>query len=339
MALAGASARPGGAAPPLLLTLTAPGATQSRIVQWTEGGLAEVALIAHVADAQPRGVALPGGRAAVVVEQVPQRDASWSAALWVASREGVALRADRVYPGTRPVLLGGDRAAVARGHFGPVPEPGEYRVDALEVDAVGLSGGEPVRLWDGTGFLALPLGVTARELLLYVPGTAASPLLAVDVGTRARRTLVPDVPLARDFSLAPDGRRLYFTAHGGAGRDDWRVMELEVASGTLRAVAARPQVALLPFAVGPGVLVQWDRAGHARWLGVAGAPDIHCTLGPGVDSFRVASRDGRWLAGLHEPGVGFAMPVLLDAGGGGPVALTIPAGLRPELLGFTEGAP
>jgi hypothetical protein len=339
VALAGASARPEPSAPPLLLALTAPGALQSRLVRWADGQLQEVATLPHVEDAQPRGVVLPGGRAAVVVERVAQRDPSWSAALWLASPAGVAVRADRVYPGTRPVPLGDDRVAVARGRVGPPPRPGEYRVDALEVDAVPLSGGEPVRLWEGEGFLALPVGATRDALLLYVPGPSASPLVAVDLRTRAHTSLAGDVPLARDFTLSPDGRRLYFTGHGGAGREDWRVLELELASGSLRPLAARPLVALLPFAAAPGVLVQWDRAGQARWLGTGEPPPVRCALGDGVDAFRAASRDGRWLAGLHDPGDDFARPVLLQVATGEVRALPVPAGLRPEVLGFVEGPP
>jgi len=339
VALAGASARPEGTAPPLLLALTAPGDTRSRLVQWTEAGVREVATLSHVADAQPRGTALPGGRAALVVAQVEQRDPSWSAGLFVASREGVTQRADRVYPGTRPVLLGADRVAVARGRFGTPAPPGEYRVDALEVDVVPLVGGEPERWWEGAGFLALPVGATQRELLVYVPGPTESPLVAVDVRTQGRRTVAGDLPLARDFTVSPDGQRLYFTAHGGAGREDWRVWEIELATGALRALAARPLVAMLPFAAATGVLVQWDREGNARWLRGSDLVETRCGLGEGVDAFHAASRDGRWLAGLHEPGNDVAQPVLLDVGTGAVTPLGIPGGMRPEVLGFSEGAP
>ena len=339
-ALAGASARPESTPPPaLLMTLTAPGATRSTLVRWEGGSVETLAAFDHVEDAQPHGLALGDGRAAVVVEQVAQRDPSWSASLLLVSQGCVEHRADRVYPGTRPVRLPGDRLALARGRFGPPSPPGEYRVDALEVDAVPLAGGEPERLWAGTGFLALPVGTTADELLLYVPGPAASPVVAVDLRTRAPRTLAADVPLARDFSLAPGGQRLFFTAHGGASREDWRVIELGVLTGERRTLAERPLVALLPFAAQRGVLVQWDRAGLARWRGPSTEAEVHCTLGPGVDAWRVQSRDGRWLAGLHEPGDDFPRPVLLHVGQRSVRAVDVPAGLRAEVLGFSGEAP
>lgn len=308
-------------------------------MRWGGGALEELAVLHHVEEAQPRGVALPGGRAAVVVETVPQRDASWSAALLLASRAGVTQRADRVYPGTRPVLLPGDRVALARGRFGPPASPGEYRVDALEVEAISMSSGETSRLWDGEGFLALPVGATADELLLYAPGPGASPLVAVDLRSLSRRTLATNLPLARDFSLSPDGRRLYFTAHGGGGREDWRVMGLEVRTGAVRPLAQRPLVAMLPFAARSGLLVQWDRAGHAAWLEGSGAAAVRCGLGPGVDAWRVQSRDGRWLAGLHEPGDDFARPALLQLDTGEVRPVSVPAGVHAEVLGFAEEAP
>jgi hypothetical protein len=338
-ALAGASARPDSSPPPLLLTLTAPGATRSTLVRWESGGLETLATFDHVEDAQPRGLALGVGRAAVVVERVTQRDPSWSASLILLSRAGVEHRADRVYPGARPVRLPGDRLAVARGRFGPPAPGGEFRVDALEVDAVPLAGGEPERMWEGTGFLALPVGATAVELLLYVPGPSASPVVAVDLRSRARRTLVADAPLARDFSASPDGRHLLFTAQGGAAREDWRVVELDLGTGEQRMVAERPLVALLPFAARHGVLVQWDRAGLAHWRGTPAEAAVHCGLGPGVDAWRVQSRDGRWISGLHEPGDDFPRPALLHVGDGSTRAADVPAGLRAELLGFSEDPP
>ena len=324
-------------APPVLVTLSAPGEPRSRVVVLKgESQVAEWPVLEHLPDGQPRGLVTGPESAAVVVEHAPQVDPSWGAALWVLGPSGHRVRADRVYPGVRPVLLPGGELAVPRGRFGPVPEDGRYRVDPVTVEAVPVSGGAPRILWEGQAFLALPVGVSDGALLLYVPGPASSPLLAVSLGSRAVRTVVADLPLARDFSLSPDGR-LYFTQHGGSGADDWRVYALDVASGMRRELpGASGHLALLPWASAGGVLVQLDAVGRAAWMDGADGTR-RCGLGTGVDAWRAASADGRWVAGLHEAPSTFARPVVGDVRGGSTLALPVPVGVRPEVLGFLEG--
>lgn len=333
-AVSGQPARP----PPLLLTLTPPHAAASRVLV-LEGAaqVAEWPSLPHAPDGQPRGVVLGAGSAAVVVEQHQQEDPSWGAALWVLGPAGHRLRADRVYPGVRPVAMPGGALAVPRGRFGPAPAEGAYRVDLLSVDAVASSGSAAPRpLWEGTGFLALPVGYSRGEVFVYAPGPSASPLFAVSVDTRTVRTLAGDLPLARDFSLASDGR-LYFTQHGGSGPDDWRVRVMDVTSGARRELpGARGHLALLPWAVAGGVLVQLDVLGNAAWRdGAEGT--LRCALGAGVDAWRATSADGKWLAGMHEAPSDFPRAVVASARSGDHLPLPVPADARPEVIGFLEG--
>jgi hypothetical protein len=324
--------------PPLLLSLSSPHGTSSRIVV-LEGAaqVAEWPALSHAPDGHPRGVVLGPRSAAVVVEQLQRADPSWSAALWVLEPGGHRLRADRVYPGTRPVVLPGGALAVPRGRFGPAPAEGAYRVDLLSVEAVAASGSAaPRSLWEGQGFLALPIGHGRGELFIYAPGPAASPLFAVSLETRAVRALSEDLPLARDFSLAPDGR-LYFTQHGGHGPDDWRVKVLDVASGARRELTgAGGHLALLPWASAGGVLVQFDAVGNAAWRdGAEGM--LRCGLGKGVDAWRASSSDGRWMAGTHEAPSDFPRAVVADVRARAQLPLPFPGDARPEVLGFLEG--
>jgi hypothetical protein len=324
--------------PPLLLTLSPPhGISSSVVVLEGNAQVAEWPELSHAPDGQPRGVVLGAGSAAVVVEQVQRADPSWSAGLWVLGPGGHRQRADRVYPGVRPVALPRGELAVPRGRFGPVPAEGAYRVDLLSVDAVAASGtAAPRTLWEGAGFLALPIGVSRGELLVYVPGPAAQPLLAVSVETRRVRTVAADLPLARDFSLAADGR-LYFTQQGGLGPDDWRVRVIDVASGTRRELpGAGGHLALLPWAASGGVLVQLDAVGNAAWRDGAEGKR-RCRLGPGVDAWRASSADGLWMAGLHEAPSEFPRAVLAEVHGGAHASLPVPREVRPEVLGFLEG--
>jgi hypothetical protein len=211
-------------------------------------------------------------------------------------------------------------------------------VDFLSVDAVAASGSAaPRSLWEGLGFLALPVGQLRGELLIYVPGPSASLLLAVSVSTRAVRLLSGDLPLARDFSLGSDGR-LYFTRHGGHGPEDWRVWVMDVATGAQRELpGAGGHLALLPWAHSGGVLIQLDAVGHAAWRD--GTEGTHrCGLGPGVDAWRASSTDGRWMAGLHETPGDFAQAVVTEVRAQTNTQLPLPAGMRPEVIGFLEGA-
>ncbi|MFL5320503.1 MAG: hypothetical protein ACJ790_12655 [Myxococcaceae bacterium] len=319
--------------PHVLLSLTEPTGDTTQIVDrehvW--------ATISHLSGATVMGTLLPDGKsAALIAETTPTRDRSWDSSLVVVGDDGsVRTLADRVYASTRPFLTPTGELLVTRGIAGIEPEPVKgisqpLRMDEITVDAVSPVTGEARTVWRTRGYLSFIAGVAGNEVIVYDLGPGATPLRAIDLTTGNARTVIPDLRLARDFRVAAGGKWMTFTQHVPETLDDWRVMKMELSTGSRTEVVREPTIAL--FASPLGSAISFNRFG-ARGLSLDDGREIPCPFGEGADEVLAWSADGSWAAGLHTVPSSFSSPFLLDLRSNELRAVPLPPNVRADVLG------
>ncbi len=332
-------------------------------------------VVTHAEGAARRALVLPGDpdRPNVLVVATVQRTvraSAYNAALFrVDGRGGEATRlCEGVADLSVPMRTASGTVLVQRGRDGdePTPDPASPRVfrersDALQLDAIDPATGRTRTVWQGSGqiaFLAAPVGGDA--VAVYWVHDGGSTLLRLDAARGTTRVLVPNLPVARDFSYDPHTDRVVFAR----ATPDPRVYEVAAVSaregGVPQALWRGPSEALMPRALADGrVVLSLPGLGGLAVLApegatggtqpVTGAPGVTAAprvlgptriapLGDGSDAALEESPDGRWLALRHTTRDAERW-VLLPRRGGPPVPLA-PRTEWMEWAGFVrpEGA-
>jgi len=303
----------------------APGATgQARVL----------GTVTHAEGAARRGLVLPGGGetpAVLVVATVQRtvRASAYNAALFrVDGRGGEATQlCDAVADLSVPLRTEAGTVLIQRGRDGdePTPDPADPRAfrersDALRLDAIDPATGRVRTVWQGAGqiaFLAAPLGGDA--VAVYWVHDGGSTLLRLDAARGTTRVLVPNLPVARDFSYDARTDRVVFAR----ATPDPRVYEVAAVSAQTGGVPAvlwrgaseslMPRVlsdgrvaVAMPAMQGLGLLAPTATTGAAGPTGATGVtvavvpgPTRVAPLGEGSDAALAESHDGRWVAFRH----------------------------------------
>lgn len=333
------------AAPPLVALLaTAPSGDETQLFFQRPGEALsrEVATLRHVQGGSVKGALLPGKRVvAAIADMEPRRDPSWGAwLLRLEEGQPPVTLADRVYTGTRPLVLDDGRVLVQRGRAGKEPteeegQRGRLRADEITIDAIDPVSGTARTLHAFTGYLAFLAGASGSEAFVYRVAPDHADIVAVDVNTGSSRALLPSIlPFARDFSVDRESRSLVFTARDERSSETWVVDRLDLTTGARTRIARGLRMALVPHAW-PGGQVAFNPNGDRglTLLQKNGRMLPLRPLGDGVDVVRGLSPDARWAALLHTLPSELPVPFALSVETGQPIPIAAPQGMRVEIAG------
>lgn len=294
-----------------------------------------VARFTHLPGAAVRGALVPGtDQAVAIADTTPRRDPSFAASLFLLSTAEPARRlCDDVVHASRPLTSPDGRIFVVRGVAGPDPFQGP-RLDFLRLDDVDPATGVTRTLHTFTGQLLHLAGWHDGAVLAYRISADGADLVAIDAAPpHAVHPLADIPPFARDFSV--DGDLLTFHDRDDDDPHTWHIQQLDLRSAALTTRAAAVDMRAQPFAAA-GTVFAATTGGPLHRLD--GRPlATPCTGADCVDLLRVATRDARWLAGLHVVRGALPRPFLLDSATGAATLLA-PTAAWVDLLGF-GGAP
>ena len=311
-----------GPAPPVVLLEGAPDGAETRVVLRAVATNARprvLGVVSHVAGSARRGtvVARAGVSPRVYVvaaERPSRRGSTYESALWRVDEGAAAVRlAGELTDASRALVTARGSVVVQRGRDGDEPTLTDRvlreRVDALSLDVVDPASGALRAAWTGRGmiaFLAAPL--RGDEALVYHVHEGGASLFALDVSTRATRTIIDRMdPLARDFSYDAARDEVAFVRASERRAGVWEVVTVP-AHGPPRApeeAQVRWRAAsdhLMPRLLRDGALV--ISLPDDKGLGVIEAfprlPARVAPLGDGADEALGESDDGRWVALRHR---------------------------------------
>ncbi len=267
---------------------------------------------------------------------------------------------DRVYHGTRPLLLDDGRAIVQRGTEGSEPSEedlaaGRMRVDHLTIEQVDLSGNQSKVLSRFDGYIAFIAGVLRHEVFVYRVGPDGADIIGVDADSGRERTIVrPLPPYARDFSVDAQGEALLFTEADPGHPGQWVAQRLSVAppapsATTVSPASKLPVAALLerlatashpgmaPTAwIGRGIALNKDLAGLQISGGTSTA--TKAPFATGVDLVRefFIARNDTWALAMHHVEGQLPEPVVIHTGTMNVQRIAAPAQALVDLAGVLE---
>ncbi len=322
-----------------------PGEEASRLVFEAPGAsrVTEAGTFQHLPWAVVRGRMLPKTRTAVVVADVFRRgDGSFGAALIRLSPGAPAkVLAGRVFHATRPLVTSNGRVFVERGVEGVPPadeevRTGRLRIDALTIDEINPSTGEARTVHAFEGYTTHLVGALGDELLLYRVRHQHADLVAVHTDSGAVRPLRPEVlPFARDFSLSEAERVLRWSTLDPSSRE-WIAVELDLDKGTETVLARALKPSIVPSAWPEGGWAFNPGGDQGLTLMQRGEPKRIAPLGPGADVVRAVSADREWVALDHTRPATRPAPFVISRDGAQVLTVSVPEGMRSEILGFVE---
>src|SRR6185295_3223782 len=234
-----APAAPDNPPPRVAMLATKPGGSRTDLIFQAVDGTtssAPVASFAHLADTSVLGAVVPHTRNVLVIAGTERRKdpAFGSSLLLVAEKEDTKTVIDRVYHGTRPLMLDDGRAFVQRGVEGPEPseadvEAGRIRVDHLTIEEIKLDGSASRVVSEYDGYIAFLAGSLRDEIFVYRVGEDGADIIGVDADTGKERTIVrPLTPYARAFSVDAQEESLLFTNIDTDNPGQWEAVRLDV---------------------------------------------------------------------------------------------------------------
>lgn len=345
---------------PSVVTLEGPpdGARTEVILRALDGSSQPVTLgeVTHADGSARRAVVLPGAspmRPVVllaVAERASRHGASHESALYRVDGGATVRLCGGLTDASRPLVTARGSVVVQRGADGDEPTArGRVlveRTDALTLDVVDPRTGQLRGAWSGAGQIAfLAAALRGDEVLVYQVTSRGSPLFALDVTTRATRTLLSDTPMSRDFSYDVSRDEVVFTRPTAYGSDTWEVVSVAAHGPSPATPRVRWRAAsdhLMPRALRDGsvaVSLPGDRG-----LGViapnASTPTTVAPMGDGSDAALAETSDGQWLALRHTTAQEEVFAVRHRATGR---VITVPPVRGPwvDVAGFapTRGAP
>jgi len=328
--LAAPTAPATGAAPPLV-TLVTPAWSETSELRVADR---PVARFTHLAGAAVRGAMSPGtDQFLAIADTSPRRDPSFAASLFLLT-QGVPARrlCDDVVHASRPLVAPDGRVFVVRGAAGPdlLPDP---RLDFLRIDEIDRETGVARTIHQHTGQFLHLAGWHGDTVLAYRIAADSADLVAIDPAPpHAVHPLADIPPFARDFSVDRDV--LVFHDRDEDDPHTWHIEQLDLRTGSLTTRAHAVDMRAQPFAAADEIYAHGP-AGLTRLHGPPlAAPCAGAT--PCIDILRLASRDHRWLAGLHVRPGALPRPFILDAVTG-TSTLTPAANAHVDLVGFLPG--
>lgn len=301
-----------------------------------KSALAPVATFDHVKGAAVRASVAPDGTTFVVADTHGFRDASFAASL-IALVPGSARRvlADRVVHASRALVTNTGRVFVARGDAGTEGAfPGALRVDALSIDEIDVATGGARTVHAFEGYVTFLAGALGDEIFVYRVGPDKAELIAVKPDMPASvRVVIPELPLARDFSIDEARGSLVYTARDKNAAGAWVVERASLATGARTRLHEGTSMSVAPHAAsGAGVLWNPGGVGGLAMLGVAA--DTIGPLGAGVDLITADAPDLGLVAGVHTEQGKLPVPFVLDVASMRAAALDFPSGTRVTVAGF-----
>ena len=288
---------------------------------------------------------MPGSRVVLAVSDIaPARERSWAAGLLrLQQDQSPRLLVDRVYHGSRPLVIDAHRVAVQRGEEGPEPEGPEVRqhlrIDSLSIDIVDSETGDAHTIYGWTGYETHLAGLYGSELIVYRVGPAGADLIGVHLADGAQRSIVASwPPAARDFSIDAEHGALIAQQLAPNSSHHWQIERVELATGQSSVLATSRHADMMPFSwPSGGVLHQPEGAGAPAFLEQSRSLQFPPTTSPLW--VRATSTDGAWVAALGLQPHAFPIPVAIRVQDGRAATIPTRPGERPEIAGFVGGSP
>jgi hypothetical protein len=323
-----------------------------------------IATFAHLPGTSVAGAVVPHtNKVLVIAGTETRRDPAFGASLlMMGEQEETKLVVDRVYQGTRPLILDDGRAIVQRGTEGSEPTEedlaaGRMRVDRLTIEQIGLSGNDSKVLSRFDGYIAFIAGALRNEIFVYRVGPDGADIIGIDADSGRERTIVrPLPPFARDFSIDAQNQALLFTNADPDHPGQWEVQRLSVAppppgtpivpptsralvGGRLERIAGASHPAIAPTAwVNRGIALNRTLTGLQVLAPQGAAPKVPFTAGTDVVRSFFLSRNDTWALAVHYSEDRLPEPVVIQTSTMNVQKLAVPAGSVVDLAGVLEPA-
>jgi hypothetical protein len=353
------------APPPRVAVLaTRPGSrTTDLILQPLDGtaAAAPVARFAHLEDTEVQGTVVPTTDSVLVIAGTERRrDPAFGASLLlVGAADDTRQVVDRVYHGTRPLVLDDGRAIVQRGIEGDEPsaadmEAGRLRIDHLTVEQIDLTGTPAKVLSSYDGYIAYVTGALRHEVFVYRVGPDGADIIGVDADSGRERTIVrPLAPFARDFSVDAQSEALLFTNADADQPGFWVAEKLSVAAppAATPVVAPRSRIAVsariehLERSAQPALVpTAWVGKAVALNRGIGGLQIVKAAtptptpFPSGVDVVRefFTARSETFALAVHHTAGKLPEPVVIQASTMAVQRLAVPAQARVDVAGMVQ---
>jgi hypothetical protein len=313
-------------------------ATQVRRVELRGDGVraTTVATIPHPPGAVVRGD-VRDGLVAVVADDALARDPDWGSTLWSVDASGARARLDGVGHATRPLVGHGGVVFVERGTRGPAPDESAARAGHLREDPISIAAvapdGTARSVYSATAYALHLCGESDGELVVYRVRFGGADLLGIDETTGASRVIAAVPPYARDFTIARGA--IVLSNRDPVDAHRWVAVQIDLATGTPRELAAAVDDAPAPFAL-TGKGFAWSAPGRRGLAFGGGATGDVAPLGAGFDATQAESAGGDWLLVAHVPGSGWDETIALHRATSRVLRLTT-NDERIDAIGFGEG--
>jgi hypothetical protein len=320
-----------------------------------------VARFAHLVDTEVQGAVIPTTTSLLVIAGTERRkDPAFGASMLLVGPSAETKQVvDRVYHGTRPLILDDGRAIVQRGVQGSEPteadlEAGRMRVDHLTIEQIDLTAATTKVLSRFDGYIAFIAGALRHEVFVYRVGPDGADIIGIDADSGRERTIVrPLPPLARDFSVDAQSEALLFTNADPATPGQWAAEKLSVAPPAQAAPVVPPKSGVAVA----GRIEHLERASHpalvpTAWVGrtVAvnrnfdGLQVVRAGRAPtspfigGVDVVRefFSAKNETWALALHRTEGKLPEPIVIQASTMATQRLAVPPHARIDLAGVLQ---
>jgi hypothetical protein len=213
------------------------------------------------------------------------------------------------------------------------------RVDELHIDEVDVHTAKVRTLYQTAGYETHLCGMYNNELVVYRVDEKGASLLAIDVDSLKKRTLIPHWPsAARDFSIDEASHQLVVQQRIDSPSANWGVFTIDLNTGQSTLLATSPSQDMAPHIM-PGGSVLYTPEGQREpsFVGTNNQAVPKVGIAPGLTWVRALSPQHNWVASLQlVPG---ALPQATVFAWPQGTRFQVPEKPREriEIVGFSEG--